>query len=217
MTGNDSSIALHDGLSTVDEQNKIYTVTSEDATRTWRVMGVKEGKILITTEVLPTKLILGGSAAIKNGPTVLNNIGAIYGYGKGAEFGRSINLKDIENITGIEARTPYITYDESYMIIESFTTMIEFVASEEKSILVGNYYLASTAYYYYPGPGTNVYGVNNVNATLNSNSYVNMGYEVHWGDNGCELAETNSVKPVVELKTDIHLQKDSSTNIWKIK
>ena len=41
-------------------------------------------------------LQLKGADAFINGITMLNNIGAIYGNGKGAKYGRSITLEDIE-------------------------------------------------------------------------------------------------------------------------
>ena len=72
---------------------------NSDTIAQWKVLNVDKatGIIeLVSTDPTTQTVKFSGGNGFVNGETVLNNIGAIYGQGKGAIKGRSITLKDIE-------------------------------------------------------------------------------------------------------------------------
>lgn len=113
----------------------------------WKVMSVD--KATGTVELMaenPTaqELYLFGIIGYKNGETVLNDIGAIYGCGDGATGGRSISIEDInklENYTPEDDTTTSYTYTSGYYISEDWTKYE--VASEDAPVTMS--YTASTA------------------------------------------------------------------------
>lgn len=80
----------------LDSEQK-FTITQNPK---WRILGLEEGKILITTENTSTSLLtLGGKYGYSNSAKELNNICAIYGNGKYVLEARSVNVNDINKIT----------------------------------------------------------------------------------------------------------------------
>ena len=71
----------------------------EEAGKAWRVLSVdKQTKVvnLISADETANKVAFKGIKGYQNVETVLNNIGAVYGHGEGAQGGRSIAANDIE-------------------------------------------------------------------------------------------------------------------------
>lgn len=80
----------------------------------WRVFGVENGKILLIADEMigpdsggylnstynTTYYYLQGRTGYQNGVSELDKIGALYGQGKYATGGRSINVTDVNRITG---------------------------------------------------------------------------------------------------------------------
>lgn len=66
----------------------------------WKVIGAENGELLImSTEDIGTKEIKGVNGYF-NGINVLNDMCAVYGFGKGANGARSVNVNDINRVTG---------------------------------------------------------------------------------------------------------------------
>ncbi|MBE5806408.1 MAG: hypothetical protein E7313_06895 [Clostridiales bacterium] len=118
--------------------NGLYTFTSDDCTNLagtgisanfsssdvfnsgtksqWRVLSVdrKTGTVeLVASDVIEQTVVISGGAGFLNAETILNNICAIYGHGKGANGGRSIKLEDVEQ---------YSTYDPYTMFSKNTTS-----------------------------------------------------------------------------------------------
>lgn len=80
------------------------TISTDDSFDTnaiaqWRILSIDtENKIveLVSVEPTPKTVTLTGGDGFVNGEIALNNIGAIYGQGKGATGGRCLSIKDIE-------------------------------------------------------------------------------------------------------------------------
>ncbi len=88
-------------------KNQVFSVTAD--TKGWRVLGLNEDTheiLLISAEVVKTEsssngyFYLRGQTGAEWGVKELNDICAIYGEGKGANGARSINIEDIDKITG---------------------------------------------------------------------------------------------------------------------
>lgn len=91
----DSSLTGYDGTEP--------TYSSEDETK-WRVLSIdSETKVVeLMAEAPKSYLYLTGKEGYINAETVLNEIGAVYGKGKGATAGRSIKLEDIEQYSSYD-------------------------------------------------------------------------------------------------------------------
>ena len=89
----------------------VSTYSSSDAVK-WRVLSIDKdsGKVELIAETNLSKLCLYGKEGYINSENILNDIGAIYGKGKGAVGGRSVNIKDIEKYSSYD---PY-TYNSIY-------------------------------------------------------------------------------------------------------
>ena len=95
----------------VTGHSTVSTYSSSDTVK-WRVLSVDKdsGKVeLIAARNLKT-LYLKGKEGYINSENILNDIGAIYGQGKGAVGGRSVNIGDIEKYSSYD---PY-TYSNGY-------------------------------------------------------------------------------------------------------
>ena len=95
----------------VTGHSTVSTYSSSDTIK-WRVLSVDKdsGKVeLIAASNLKTFYLKGKEGYI-NSENILNDIGAIYGKGKGAVGGRSVNIGDIEKYSSYD---PY-TYTDSY-------------------------------------------------------------------------------------------------------
>ena len=74
----------------------------------WRVLSVDKvnGIVeLMAADSTEQTVTLTGGDGLVNAEDVLNNIGAIYGHGKGAESGRSITLEDVEQYSSYDPYT----------------------------------------------------------------------------------------------------------------
>lgn len=83
------------------------TFSVSATTNGWRVLGINEsGQIeLISVDPIQTlsntKYYFGGASAYLSGKEELNAVCSIFGYGKGAENARSLNVDDIDKLAGI--------------------------------------------------------------------------------------------------------------------
>ena len=87
------------------EDPQTFTVTEDSNDIKWRVLGVENGNLLImiTTPQSPAERYdydLVGDKGYNNGISELNNISKIYGHGEYAVGARSINVDDVNKITG---------------------------------------------------------------------------------------------------------------------
>ncbi len=100
-------------LTGYEPNSKQSTYSSADKTK-WKVLSIdkKTGTVELVAEKTMANLYLAGKEGYINAETVLNNIGAIYGKGKGATGGRSINLEDIEQYSSYDPST-YEGYGET--------------------------------------------------------------------------------------------------------
>ena len=121
-----------------DETNggKVSGLTNVD----WKVLGAENGELLIMsdTDIVKKKFnenntLEGGQAAYINCVNELNEICKVYGTGKGAIKARSINIDDIDRVTGYD-KIKYEYADESYKIKygESVTYYWDTVAANQK-------------------------------------------------------------------------------------
>ena len=72
----------------------------------WRVLGVQDGKLKLISSSSVGKLQFQGASAYVYGRDELDAISAIYGQGKGASGARSINVDDVNSITGYNPEKP---------------------------------------------------------------------------------------------------------------
>ena len=95
----------------VTGDSTVSTYSSSDAVK-WRVLSVDKdsGKVELIAASNLSNLYLTGREGYINSENILNDIGAIYGKGKGAVGGRSVNIGDIEKYSSYD---PY-TYTNSY-------------------------------------------------------------------------------------------------------
>jgi len=84
-------------------------VVNAAAPSQWRVLSVdrntKNIELIAIDATEQTLTIEGNENGFINAELVLNNIGAIYGQGKGANGGRSLNLEDVEQYSSYDRRT----------------------------------------------------------------------------------------------------------------
>lgn len=88
------------------------TFNSSD-TMQWRVLSVDKATgivELMSADPTTSTLTLSGQTGFLNAETVLNDIGAVYGYGDGATGGRSMTIEDVEQYSSYD---PY-TYANRY-------------------------------------------------------------------------------------------------------
>jgi len=84
------------------------TVFNSGAKSQWRVLSVDREKgivELMSTDPTVQTVKLSGGDGFVNAEDVLNNVGAIYGQGKGATGGRSIKVEDIEQYSNYDKTT----------------------------------------------------------------------------------------------------------------
>lgn len=114
--------------STLTGSSKASTFSSSDSMK-WRVLSVDRevGTIeLMSADPTPSYLCLSGKEGYINAEDILNDIGAVYGHGKGATGGRSINIDDVEK---------YSSYDPS-----TYTNYAGYKYGETNSIFKRNIY-----------------------------------------------------------------------------
>ncbi|MBE5805276.1 MAG: hypothetical protein E7313_00940 [Clostridiales bacterium] len=102
-----SRVLKYEGENAVETTISTNEVFNSEAPAQWRVLSIdrKAGTVDLVAINPTTQIVeLSGGDGFVNGETVLKNIGAIYGHGKGASSGRSIKMSDIEQ---------YSSYDKS--------------------------------------------------------------------------------------------------------
>jgi len=99
-------------------------VVNAAAPSQWRVLSVdretKDVELISVDTTVQTLTLQGNQDALVNSEDVLNNIGAIYGHGKGAIKGRSLNLEDVEQYSSYD-RTKFISSQEGIPYNSKFT------------------------------------------------------------------------------------------------
>ena len=95
----------------VTGSSTVSTYSSSDTVK-WRVLSIdkESGKVELIARSNLKELYLQGKEGYINSEKILNDIVAIYGKGKGAVGGRSVNIGDIEKYSSYD---PY-TYTDSY-------------------------------------------------------------------------------------------------------
>ena len=209
------------------------TFNSSDA-MTWKVMNVDKttGIVELMAENPTTnKITLLGKAGYKNAVTVLDKVGDVYGHGKGATGGRSITVEDVnklENYTPEDDTTTSYTYTSGIFINDDGT---ETVASEENPITMK--YTVSTA-----NRSTNkqyTYKTTNFqNKTFwlaspciqlfSDDCYFLVRHVYHgsvevgpmWYSYSSEGGRTDSVVPVVSLKSNIQTSGQTESGEWNL-
>lgn len=86
--------------------DQTFDLTKYTGDNKWRVLGVKDGKVeLISADLVPLSdnsiyFYLKGRTGFQNAETELNKIAGLYGHGTHAVSARSVNVDDINKITG---------------------------------------------------------------------------------------------------------------------
>ena len=86
--------------------NQTFDITKYTGDKKWRVLGVKDGKVeLISADIVPMSddsvyFYLKGRTGFQNAETELTKIAGLYGHGTHAVGARSVNVDDINKITG---------------------------------------------------------------------------------------------------------------------
>ena len=90
----------------VTGHSTVSTYSSSDTIK-WRVLSVDKdsGKVELIAASNLRDLFLTGNEGYINSENILNDIGAIYGKGKGAVGGRSVNIGDIEKYSSYDPYT----------------------------------------------------------------------------------------------------------------
>ena len=86
--------------------DQTFDLTKYTGDNKWRVLGIKDGKVeLISADIVPSNnsnemYYLKGRTGFQNAETELTNIAGLYGQGTHATGARSVNVDDINKITG---------------------------------------------------------------------------------------------------------------------
>lgn len=209
------------------------TFSSSD-TMTWKVMRVDKdaGTVeLMAENPTSNKVYLYGKKGYKNAETVLNDIGAIYGYGDGATGGRSITVEDVnklENYKPTDSTTSY-TYTSGTFINEDGTEVtatedkpvtMRFTASKAEKSTNKDYYYTTTNFSgktfwlasrcIYMIPSICCFHVRAMDSGVVY--YIDLfdsadGYEYELG---------RSVVPVISLKSNIQTSGKDESGVWSL-
>lgn len=160
------------------------TINLNDYTGTWRVLGVENGKLNIVSSknagiiasnnetwltgvFASSYLKLKGKVGYQNAEKELNRVCSLYGKGKYAESARSINVDDINKITG---------YDPNHVGVNVNTATTEQIAAGTKynQGILGEY--GSTVSFFWDGTSKPKYTSSTINGNLkeehNTNGFV---------------------------------------------
>ena len=134
------------------------TFSSSDSMK-WRVLSVdKTSGIVELMSADPTaqSLTLSGKEGYKNAENILNDIGAVYGHGKGAVSARSMNIDDVEKYSSYDKANYTSNKGYKYGATQSYTsgTFInedgtEVTASTESPVKMTQTYYGYTAQDYF--------------------------------------------------------------------
>ena len=86
--------------------DQVFDLTKYTGDNKWRVLGAKDGKVeLISADIVPSNnsnqmYYLKGRTGFQNAETELTKIAGLYGHGTHATGARSVNVDDINKITG---------------------------------------------------------------------------------------------------------------------
>ena len=210
-------------LTGYEPNSKQSTYSSADKTK-WKVLSIdkKTGTVELVAEKTMANLYLAGKEGYINAETVLNNIGAVYGKGKGAAGGRSINIEDIEQ---------YSSYDPSrfkssggeYGETKEYTSG-NFIKTED----LENYIENKTVYnmLFKNGDNYKSFWLASHCVFLGDNYY---SFNVQYVDNGVvegsglkdskydyDYYSTAGVLPVVSLQSNIQTSGKDKSGAWNL-
>jgi len=230
------------GTSILDTISTVDAFDSNEKSQ-WRVMSVDRdtGLIeLIAVESSPYSITLSNIDGYANGETILNNIGAIYGQGKGAEGGRSLNLGDIEKYSNYDKTT-----HSKYNLSEIFTfrksgsnldvsEVAKLIGSSENPVTV-------TQSYYNYDRSDHIFNKVILDLFFNKSSYVlashsinimtsqyadfglykrtdtyKLGYASLYNSAGYLGNENVKMVPVVTLNTNIKTIGQNADGVWQL-
>ena len=207
-----------DGVDTTEEveEKTIYTSTSDkngysdqkfkltDYTGKWQVLGVDEEECLqlISSDIIAPNgasyYYLSGQNGYANGVSELDKISSLYGQGKYAKSARSVNVDDVNKITGYKDdnynagtsnldQTTYILNADGKVHYQgtkyptsdttsSYTSFTYWTGAEWKSLASGESITIKNNYYcYYPQTLTNTSGsgttIKNLEGEVGTNAY----------------------------------------------
>lgn len=226
---------------TTYESNSQYTKNLK-----WRILYID--KLTKTVEVTSSSLIPAvyfcGLEGYKNGVNILNNIGNVYGGGKGAVSGRSIRKEDIDYITGFN-KYEYRESDDYYGNIyygeeRSYTSGTfynedgsEMIASEKNPVIMRNY-LYEYIFEDYIKDSDVLKMINTGSAYWFANQYIYLSkFGVSYGifinrvncmsghglfrNYNTDFTEVGTnVRPVVTLNSNIKTENEKKDNIWQL-
>lgn len=122
----------------------------------------------------------------KNAKTVLNSVGAVYGNGKGAVFGRSINMEDINQYSNYDITTFVNSDGYAYGNVEKYNTgHFTFEDGEEADAGEGKEVSMTQTFYDYSL--TTIENTYAKNLLFKSGSYFIASPGVNLLSNGCEF------------------------------
>lgn len=101
FTWTQNKTMVTNGDVTLEVGSKITGYTANNISD-WYVLGAKDGKLLISTNYSPEKVNLSGESGYTNGVSTLNTSAQSYDDNSLADSVRSINLDDINRVTGYE-------------------------------------------------------------------------------------------------------------------
>ena len=168
------------------------TFSSSDSMK-WRVLSVNKeaGTVeLMSADTTAQTVTLSGKDGYKNGVTVLNDIGAVYGNGKGAAGGRSININDIEQYSSYD-KTTYTngifkygdsnTYTQGTFLKEDGS---EIIATQENPVTI-----TFTSYFY---SASNYFESKIYNMIFKKDLQGNTYKSNYWLASQCQYVQSNN-------------------------
>lgn len=139
-----------DSRLTGSDKNAIFSSTDDIK---WRVLSVNKDtgdvKLIAAT---PTNEVLHlcGKSGFENAEDILNDIGDVYGHGKGATGGRSINVNDINAITGYKISDAETIKSHNYTNAKYPNNLPDGITINGDNIKIANklstYYYAGSTY-----------------------------------------------------------------------
>lgn len=196
--------------------DQIFKLT--DYNGKWRVLGTENEQILIISEdvISPSNGYTNNQDEsyyyinYTNGYTYaiqeLNNICSLYGQGKGASSARSINIEDINKITGYEPRGKTTGYE---YWVETLTNNandekrgIKKESKEYELLFKDNYWLASTYTNNLFGGSVKEYGIRNV---FYGHIGTNLLYATGEGSSGLSGKGYAGIRPIIYLDKYVKL------------
>ena len=231
----------------VTGDSTVSTYSSSDTVK-WRVLSVDKdsGKVELIAASNLKSLYLEGKEGYINSENILNDIGAIYGKGKGAVGGRSVNIGDIDKFSSYDPYkydNGYIKYGEikkckvgTFVKGEGITGGVEdesdarLVKASSSNLVI----VTQTNYGYIISSNNLAYKVLlNRSFWLASRCvdlraygcFFNMRFVSDgairdtnlFGSNGSSNSSRHGVVPVVSLESDIPVDGKDTSGAWKLK